>query len=130
MEKMRRRLQVHAYDQNGHRAEFAREVENGLTASPKRLPCRYFHDQQGSALFEEICALPEYYLTRTERQILCENADEIARLFPDEIALVELGSGSAAKTRLLIEAFLRRHATLRYLPIDISPTILEESSLE
>jgi L-histidine Nalpha-methyltransferase len=124
------RLQVHAYDQNGHRAEFAREVERGLTGSPKRLPCRFFYDEQGSLLFEEICALSEYYVTRAERDILCEHADEMARLFPHEIALVELGSGSAAKTRLLIEAFLRRHPSLRYMPIDISPTILEESSRE
>ena len=123
------RLEVHAYDHNGHLEEFAREVERGLTASPKRLPCRYFYDQQGSRLFEEICALPEYYLTRAERQILQERADEIAALFAEEVALVELGSGSAAKTRLLIEAFLHRHASLRYVPIDISPTILETSSL-
>ena len=123
------RLQVHAYDHNGHLEEFAREVERGLTASPKRLPCRYFYDQQGSRLFEEICALPEYYLTRAERQILQERAEEIAALFAEEVALVELGSGSAAKTRLLIEAFLHRHASLRYVPIDISPTILEASSL-
>jgi L-histidine N-alpha-methyltransferase len=126
--KITSRLQVHAYDQNGHRAEFAREVETGLTASPKRLPCRFFYDEQGSRLFEEICGLPEYYLTRTERQILCERADEIAGLFTQEIALVELGSGSAVKTRILIEAFLRRHSSLRYLPIDISPSILEDSS--
>jgi len=130
MAQLTPRLQLQTYDENGHRAEFAEEVERGLTAPSKRLPCRFFYDGQGSLLFEEICALPEYYLTRTERQILCENADEIAGLFPREIALVELGSGSAAKTRLLIEAFLRRHTTLRYLPIDISPTILEESSLE
>jgi L-histidine Nalpha-methyltransferase len=128
------RLQVHSYDQNGHLAEFAREVEQGLTSAPKRLPCRYFYDEYGSRLFEEICALPEYYLTRTERQILQEHADEIAALFNEEMALVELGSGSAAKTRLLIEAFLRRapagrYPSLRYVPIDISPTILEESSV-
>jgi L-histidine Nalpha-methyltransferase len=128
------RLQVHEYDHNGHREEFAREVELGLTSTPKRLPCRYLYDQQGSCLFEEICALPEYYLTRTERRILQEHADEIAALFPEETTLVELGSGSAAKTRLLIEAFLRRRragrfARLRYVPIDISPTVLEESSV-
>jgi L-histidine Nalpha-methyltransferase len=129
IERMTRRWQVQPYDSDGHRAEFGREVEIGLTASPKRLPCRYFYDQQGSLLFEEICALPEYYLTRSEREILQERAEEFASLFAEPIAMVELGSGSAAKTRLLIEAFLRRHVSLRYVPIDISPTILEESSL-
>lgn len=127
------RLQVHAYDQNGQREEFARAVADGLAAQPKHLPCRFFYDEVGSQLFEEICAQPEYYLTRTERQILQERADEIAVLFTEEIVLVELGSGSAAKTRLLIEAFLRRslstrNASLRYVPIDISPSILEESA--
>jgi dimethylhistidine N-methyltransferase len=129
IEKVTPRWQVQPYDSDGQVAEFAREVEIGLTASPKRLPCRYFYDQQGSLLFEEICVLPEYYLTRTEREILRERAEEIASLFGEPIAMMELGSGSAAKTRLLIEAFLRRHASLRYVPIDISPTILEESSL-
>src|SRR5262249_24740715 len=108
---------------------FAGDVEAGLTARPKRLSCRYFYDHLGSLLFEEICALPEYYLTRTEREILRERADEIAALFPHAIALVELGSGSAMKTRLLIEAFRRRRVPLRYVPVDISPTILEESAL-
>jgi dimethylhistidine N-methyltransferase len=130
----RTRLHLHTYDQNGHQAEFAFEVERGLTASPKRLPCRYFYDGEGSRLFEEICALPEYYLTRTERLILEQHAHEIASMFSEAIALVELGSGSAVKTRLLIEAFLRRPSAgsypgLRYVPIDISPSILEESSL-
>ena len=95
------RLRMAAFDRDGHRAAFARDVEEGLTAEPKRLPCRYLYDARGSALFEEICCLPEYYLTRTERQILAERAEEIAGLFPEETALVELGSGSAAKTRLL-----------------------------
>lgn len=123
------RLQIIEFDVEGHRAAFARDVGVGLTAAPKWLPCRYFYDAQGSLLFEEICELPEYYLTRTERQILAERAPEIAGRFPEPIALVELGSGSAAKTRLLIEAFLRRHRCLRYVPVDISPSILEDSSL-
>ena len=123
------RLQMIAFDVEAHRVAFARDVRVGLTAAPKWLPCRYFYDAEGSALFEEICSLPEYYLTRTERQILAERAAEIAGLFQEPIALVELGSGSAAKTRLLIEAFLQRHRCLRYVPVDISPSILEDSSL-
>jgi L-histidine N-alpha-methyltransferase len=115
-------------DPAAERAAFARDVVEGLAARPKRLPCRYFYDAEGSRLFEAICELPEYYLTRAEREILTERADEIAALFPRAVSMVELGSGSSAKTRLLIEAFLRRHAGLQYLPIDISPTILAKSA--
>jgi L-histidine Nalpha-methyltransferase len=125
----RERFTMIASDGEVDRAAFAREVEAGLTGHPKRLPCRYFYDEEGSQLFEAICDLPEYYLTRTERAILQANAREIAALFPPETALVEMGSGSAAKTRLLIEAFLARNGVLRYIPIDISRSMLEESSV-
>ena len=103
-------------------------MATGLQQNPKSLPCRYFYDEEGSQLFEAICTLPEYYLTRIERAILQERAAAIASLFCSNIALVELGSGSAAKTRILIEAFLCRQGALRYIPVDISRTILEESS--
>jgi dimethylhistidine N-methyltransferase len=122
------RLNLVADDPAALREEFARDVRQGLTARPKRLACRYFYDQEGSQLFEAICDLPEYYLTRAEREILEARAGEIAALFPGPISMPELGSGSAAKTRLLIEAFLARHGSLRYVPVDISPSILEESS--
>ncbi len=108
---------------------FARDVAAGLTRSPKQLPCRYFYDREGSLLFEAICRLPEYYLPQAEREILESRAAEIAALLPAGTCLVELGSGSAAKTRILIEAFLRRQRELRYVPVDISRTMLEESSL-
>jgi L-histidine N-alpha-methyltransferase len=110
------------------RALFARDVAEGLTASPKRLSCCYFYDQQGSALFEAICELPEYYLTRAETEILAARAEEIVDCVPRGAALFELGSGTAAKTRLVIEALLRRQGKLRYVPIDICCTVLEESS--
>jgi dimethylhistidine N-methyltransferase len=127
------RLEVIRRAADDHRAEFARDVRAGLLASPKRLPCRYFYDREGSRLFEAICALPEYYLTRAERAILQAHAEEIlARGFGETssgpILLVELGSGSAAKTRLLIEALLRRQGTLLYVPVDISRAMLEESA--
>ncbi|HXG11969.1 MAG TPA: L-histidine N(alpha)-methyltransferase, partial [Gemmataceae bacterium] len=112
------------------RARFARDVAAGLTAAPKYLPCCYFYDRLGSLLFEAICELPEYYLTRAETAILREHADEIVSLFPEATDLIELGSGSAAKTRLLIEAFLRRHPTLRYVPLDICRPVLEQSALD
>jgi dimethylhistidine N-methyltransferase len=122
------RLDLVAEDPAARREEFARDVRQGLTAPAKRLACRFFYDAEGSRLFEEICALPEYYLTRAEREILAARAGEIAALFPGPVSMPELGSGSAVKTRLLIEAFLARHGRLRYVPVDISPTILEESA--
>jgi len=109
-------------------ASFEDAVRAGLASEPKSIPCRFLYDEQGSQLFEEICDLPEYYLTRAERSILGKYADEIAGLLPSPIALAELGSGSSAKTRLLIEALLRAHGRLRYVPVDISPKILERST--
>ena len=81
-------------------------------------------------MFDEICQLPEYYLTRAEREILEARTGEIVAQLPTPLTLVELGSGSAAKTRLLIEALLSRQATLRYVPIDICRTMVEDSSLQ
>jgi dimethylhistidine N-methyltransferase len=113
-------------------SDFAADVREGLTAAAKRLSCRYFYDAAGSALFEEICALPEYYLTRAEQEILDAHAAEIVASCPGDAALVELGSGSATKTRTLIEAALARRTpktqSVRYVPIDISRVMLEESS--
>lgn len=108
---------------------FAQDVAAGLTASPKWLPYRYFYDHQGSLLFEAICDLPEYYVTRAEREVLQARAGEIASLLPQANTLVELGSGSAVKTRLLLDAFFRSRHALRYVPIDISRSMLTESSL-
>jgi dimethylhistidine N-methyltransferase len=110
-------------------ATFAEAVRSGLTARVKSLPCRFFYDEIGSKLFEEICELPEYYPTRTELEILESCAEELSSLFERPLVLAELGSGSSAKTRVLIDALLRRHGQLRYLPVDVSRSILEESSL-
>ena len=111
-------------------ATFAAEVERGLTATPKRIPYRFLYDAQGSKLFEEICETPEYYVTGAEREILEARSDAIAEHFPARITLAELGSGNSAKTRSLIEAFLRRHGALRYVPVDISRGMLEASAVE
>ena len=113
-------------------SDFAADVRAGLLAAKKRLSCRYFYDAEGSALFEEICALPEYYLTRAEQQILDAHAGEIVAAAAPEATLVELGSGSAKKTRTVIEAALdargRGSRMVRYVPIDISRSMLIESS--
>src|SRR5438067_384257 len=82
-------------------ATFAASVLAGLSAPSRTLSCRWFYDRCGSDLFERICELPEYYLTRTERAILSAHAAEIVAALPAEVTLVELGSGSSSKTRLL-----------------------------
>jgi dimethylhistidine N-methyltransferase len=110
-------------------ADFASDVAAGLTAEPKHLSCRYFYDREGSRLFEAICELPEYYLTRAESEILERHAREIAYLFPDDVTVIELGSGNAVKTRLLLEALLPGRQ-VRYVPIDICLPVLEESAAD
>lgn len=110
------------------RREMADEVRAGLGRRPRELPCRYFYDARGSALFEEITRLPEYYLTRAESAILEERSAEIVELVRPQ-AIVELGAGSCAKTRLLIEAGLERGLG-RFLPFDISPVAVEEAARE
>ena len=95
------------------------DARDGLTAVPKSLPPKWFYDAQGSALFEKITELPEYYPTRAEREILQATAAEIAGQTRAR-TLIELGSGSSEKTRLLLDA-LRVAGTLRcYLPVDVS----------
>jgi dimethylhistidine N-methyltransferase len=116
-------------DSQAHLASLAEEVEAGLCAAPKSIPCRFLYDEEGSELFEQICEVPEYYLTRAESSILSARAREIAACFDGPLTLAELGSGSATKTRLLIEACLQAHGRLRYVPVDISSEILEASSL-
>ena len=103
------------------------DVAAGLTATPKSLPPKYFYDARGSELFDEITQLPEYYPTRAETSILVRRAGEIARLTRCA-SLVELGSGTSAKTRLLLGA-LREAGTLReFVPFDVDPAVLAQAS--
>jgi L-histidine N-alpha-methyltransferase len=106
---------------------FADDVRAGLTAHPKTLPPKYFYDELGSRLFEAIAALPEYYLTRAEAEIFAAHATDIVRCAKPR-RLIELGSGSATKTRFLINAALREGAALEYDAIDISGAALQQSS--
>lgn len=110
------------------REELREDVRSGLSRSPKRLSCRFFYDARGSRLFEEICALPEYYPFRAESEILRQNAAEIAARCGHPSDLVELGSGSGDKTRILIDALLGARGSLRYVSIDISKSALESSA--
>lgn len=109
--------------------DFLAAVHAGLGSTPKTLPCRYFYDRTGSLLFEEICGLPEYYLTRTEDRILHEREGEIVACLPSPVEVIELGSGSSRKTRRLLEALLRRQPQLRYTPVDISASMLRETAV-
>jgi L-histidine N-alpha-methyltransferase len=105
------------------RAALERDAREGLTANPKWLPPKYFYDDRGSDLFEEITRLPEYYPTRAERGLLVRHADEIAAAAGAEV-LVELGSGSSEKTRLLLDALDRADRLAAYVPVDVSPGAL------
>ncbi len=106
------------------RQQLADDVCAGLTATPKQLPPKYFYDARGSELFEQITKLPEYYPTRAESEILEAVTDSlVGGLRPGE--LVELGSGSSRKTRLLLEAMHRHRSGRRYAPLDVSEDALE-----
>jgi L-histidine N-alpha-methyltransferase len=107
------------------------DVRSGLSATPKMLPPYLFYDEAGSLLYEQITAVPEYYLTRLERQILERSADEIvdvssARGGPFRV--IELGAGSATKTELVLRAALRRHGSCTYVPVDVSRSAVEEAA--
>ncbi len=105
-------------------SDFASLVREGLTRpGQKELPSKFFYDEAGSALFDQICLLPEYGLTRAEERILSRHAAEIVQHLPQPVSVAELGSGAGKKTRLLLEALCRRHA-VSYYPIEISPSAL------
>jgi dimethylhistidine N-methyltransferase len=103
------------------------DVIKGLTQTPKYISPHYLYDDRGSELFEEICELPEYYVTRTEAAILQDCAEEIAQI-TGACEFVELGSGSSTKTRVLLDAYQKLGLPLHYLPIDVSAGILEASA--
>lgn len=115
-------------DSRGNRAaassDFAEAVLDGLSAPQKSIPSRFLYDAAGSALFEKITTLPEYYPTRTETEILRHHAEEIAAVVPADAVLVEFGSGSSTKTELLLERMQNLRA---YVPIDISAVALHDA---
>jgi L-histidine N-alpha-methyltransferase len=105
----------------------AEDVRRGLTRIPKELSPKYFYDARGSALFEQICELPEYYLTRTERALLAQIAGEVvASVRPS--TLVEFGSGSGRKTRILLDAMACRELLDCYVPIDLNADVLRQTA--
>lgn len=104
-------------DYQPEREQFLEEALAGLACMPKGLPCKYFYDERGSALFDQICELPEYYPTRTELEIMRLHAKEMAAVLGPRCLLVEYGSGSSTKTRLLLDQL---HTPVGYAPVDIS----------
>src|SRR3954468_11553165 len=118
-----RSLEVHLTEAD-LRAALVEDVSAGLTERPRTVPPKYFYDARGSELFEEITELPEYYPTRTERAILEAHAGDIAEASGAD-TLVELGSGSSVKTRLLLDGLAGTGRLERYVPVDVSPSALE-----
>lgn len=121
-------IEIEVRINRGGGATMAREVRLGLTAHPKELAPKYFYDERGSQLFEQITELPEYYPTRAEREILSERSAEIVVAAGEPGTLVELGSGSAAKTRHLLSAMRDADCLVTYVPVDISEEITHETA--
>jgi L-histidine N-alpha-methyltransferase len=118
---------LHKHEQ--HLNNDGQDVIQGLSKTLKSLPPKYFYDDRGSELFEQICELPEYYPTRTEAWILRQYADEIAQI-TGKCELIELGSGSSTKTLFLLDAYQKIACLCRYVPVDVSGTILKASVLK
>ena len=104
-----------------HLREFEADVLSGLAGAPKTLPCKYLYDEAGSKLFEAICELDDYYLTRTEADIFCNNLESMAALLGPSVILIEPGAGNCEKAEPLLARMDTPHA---YYPLDISPEIL------
>jgi dimethylhistidine N-methyltransferase len=104
--------------------DYVDEVVRGLSGWPKTLPCKLFYDERGSALFEEITELPEYYPTRTELEILRRYSREMALAAGSPVSIIELGAGTATKTSTLLQGVARKQIRVKYFPVDISPSAL------
>jgi dimethylhistidine N-methyltransferase len=113
------------FDAAPARASFLEETIAGLSGSPRTLPCKFFYDERGAQLFQKICELPEYYITRTELKILRLHGAEIASMLGERIELIGLGTGAGTKTRILLEEL---HEPTVYVPIDISKEQLQKST--
>lgn len=125
---IRKRFQKMTLQQNKEVEEFANDVATCLTSENKRLNPKYLYDHMGSKLFEQICLQPEYYLTRTEASLLMRHAPAITNLVGSNIRIIELGSGSSSKTAILLRYLSSQKKKIYYFPIDISASILMEST--
>jgi L-histidine Nalpha-methyltransferase len=118
-------IRIDSHLDGTHERSLADDVLDGLTRPFKELPPKHFYDARGAELFDQICELPEYYPTRAERAILEEQAEELAAL-TGAVELVELGSGTAAKTRVLLDAMHAAGALARYVPVDVTESMVRE----
>ena len=117
------------YTVHRSRQQMVRDVREGLTKSPKQLSPKYFYDERGSELFEEITQLPEYYLTRAERMLLERRISEIIAVVRP-CSLVELGAGSATKTRIILDEMRSNGCAECYVPVDVSKEFLEAAAVQ
>ena len=122
-------IQIDSHLGGAEQRTLAEDVLDGLTRPFKELPPKHFYDARGAELFDRICELPEYYPTRTERAILDEAADELAAL-TGAVELVELGSGTAAKTRVLLDALHSAGTLARYVPVDVTESMVRDCAEE
>lgn len=112
---------------------FAEEVRKGLSSKPKFLSSKYFYNEKGDEIFQEIMKMPEYYLTRSEYEVFTMHKEAILNLFGEggkPFQLIEFGAGDGFKTKVLLKHFLKRNARFKYYPIDISGNVLEELSAD
>ncbi len=122
-------IRIDSHLGGAHERSLAEDVLDGLTRPFKELPPKHFYDARGAELFDRICELPEYYPTRAERAILQETAGELSRL-TEAVELVELGSGTAAKTRVLLDALHTAGTLARYIPVDVTESMVRDCAEE
>jgi L-histidine Nalpha-methyltransferase len=122
-------IRIDSHLDGTHERSLAEDVLDGLTRPFKELPPKHFYDARGAELFDRICDLPEYYPTRAERAILEEQAEELAEL-TGAVELVELGSGTAAKTRVLLDALYAAGTLERYVPVDVTESMVRDCARE
>ena len=123
------RLRVTVHGAESRYAQLARDVRAGLQGAPKFLPPKYFYDDRGAQLFDAICDLPEYYLTRTEQALLQSAADEIITV-SEPAEIVEFGSGASRKTRVVLDAVERAGIEAWYIPMDVSEGMLRRAAAQ
>ncbi len=121
-------IRIDSHLDEAHERGLADDVLDGLTRPFKELPPKHFYDERGCELFDAICELPEYYPTRTERALLERHADALAAVGGGAAELVELGSGTAAKTRVLLSAMERHGSLRRYVPFDVAESVVRDSA--